>query len=84
MKQRETMEPKNTPVFVQIDDYKDVLDVVELIKNKLEEAQALVSQIHDLKTQEDKELELWYKEITDIEQKIGFIDKTLLEPDHEE
>jgi hypothetical protein len=76
------MDTKNTPVFVKIDDYKDVVDVVDLIKNKLEEARALVSQLNDLKSQEDHELELWYNEIADVEHKVEFIDRTLLEPDN--
>ncbi|MBI4738147.1 hypothetical protein HY772_01050 [Candidatus Woesearchaeota archaeon] len=77
------MEEKQTAVFVKIDDYKDVLDVVDLIKNKLTEARATISQINDLKAQEDHELELWYNEITDVEHKVEFIDHALLEPENQ-
>jgi len=71
-----------TPVFVKIDEYKDVLDVIDLIKNKLAEAKSTISKINDLKNQEDSELELWHNEIADIERKMTFVDETLIEPDN--
>lgn len=69
-----------TPVFVKIDDYKDVLDVLDLIKRKIGDAKTLMNQINQLKNQEDAELELWFNEISDVERKIEFMDQTLLEP----
>ena len=71
-----------TPVFVKVDDYKDVLDIVDLIKTKLDDAKKVIHQINELKNQEDSELELWYQEVEDITRKVDFIDKTLLEPEN--
>ncbi len=73
---------QQTPVFVKIDEYKDVLDILDLIKNKIKEAKAAISDINDLKNQEDAALLEWSNEITDIEKKIDFIDQTLLEPEN--
>jgi len=69
------------PVFVKIEDYKDVLDVVNMIKNKVEDAKKTLDKINELKNSEDAELELWSNSLDEIERKADFIDKTLFEPE---
>ncbi|MBU0461220.1 MAG: hypothetical protein KJ574_01400 [Nanoarchaeota archaeon] len=73
---------RQTPVFVRIEDYKDVLDIMELIKAKIIEAKQIIEQINTLKNQEDSELELWHNELDDVERKIEYMDKTLFEPEN--
>ena len=73
---------RQTPVFVRIEDYKDVLDIMELIKNKVIEAKKTIGEINVLKNQEDSELELWQNELSDVERKIDYMDKTLFEPEN--
>lgn len=73
---------KQTPVFVKIDEYKDVLDILDLIKNKINEAKITIQGINELKNQEDTELETWYHEVHDIEKRIEYIDNVLLEPEN--
>ncbi len=68
------------PVYVKIDEYKDVLDLIKMIKNKLAEAKELLSRINELKNEEDAELELWHSGVEEIERKIEFVDKALFEP----
>ena len=69
------------PVFVKIDDYKDILDVLDLIKDRLEEAKRTLADINELKNDEDAELELWSSTLNEIEKKLGDIDRTLFEPE---
>ncbi|MBW2971426.1 hypothetical protein KY359_00170 [Candidatus Woesearchaeota archaeon] len=73
---------RQAPVFVKVDEYKDVLDILDLVKNKISEAKSTLREINDLKNQEDSELAIWSKEIGDIERKVDFIDQTLLEPEN--
>jgi len=68
------------PVFVRIDEYKDVLDVMNMVRNKLEEAKATITKINELKNEEDSELELWRTGVEEIERKIAFVDKILFQP----
>jgi hypothetical protein len=68
------------PVFVRIDEYRDVLDVMNMVRNKLEEAKATIAKINELKNEEDSELELWRTGVEEIERKIAFVDKVLFEP----
>lgn len=72
---------KELPVFIKIEDYKDVIDVMELIKNKILEANDVLEKIRRLKAEEDAELELWNSNLEDVERKISYIDRTLFEPE---
>lgn len=68
------------PVFVKIDEYKDVLDVMNMIKNKIEEAEDTLNKINELKNEEDAELELWRTGLEEVKRKVEFVDKALFEP----
>ncbi len=72
---------KELPVFIKIEDYKDVIDIMELTKNKVLEANEILEKIRRLKAEEDAELELWNSNLEDIERKISYIDRTLFEPE---
>lgn len=69
------------PVFVKIEDYKDVLDVVNIIKNKIDDARKTLEKVNELKNEEDTELEIWQNSLNEIERKVDYIDKTLFEPE---
>ena len=69
-----------TQVFVKIDNYKDVLHAVGLIKDKLNEAKSTLGKIRELKHQEDTELEGWEGKLGEIESRMEGIDGILFEP----
>ena len=69
------------PVFVRIDEYKDVLEIMGLIKDKLNEARDTLGKINELKNEEDSELEIWNTTLEEIEKKVEQIDKELFEPE---
>lgn len=68
------------PIFVRIEEYRDVLDVVAMIKNKMEEAKELLHKINELKNEEDRELERWQQGLDAVERRMTYIDKSLFEP----
>ena len=68
-------------VFVKIDEYQDILDTVNVVKNKINEAKDVLSKINDLKNKEDAELDLWHAELDEVSRKVTFIDKELFEPE---
>ncbi|MFP4112406.1 MAG: hypothetical protein ACLFPQ_01705 [Candidatus Woesearchaeota archaeon] len=76
----EPMRAPEMPVFVKIEDYKDVIDIMELIKSKVNEANKILDNIRQLKSQEDAELEQWSANIEEVERKVAYVDKTLFEP----
>ncbi|MBS3175959.1 hypothetical protein J4457_01860 [Candidatus Woesearchaeota archaeon] len=69
------------PIFVKIEEYKNIVDVLRLTQEKLEKAKMLISKIQELKQQEDAELDAWQSEIEDIDGRLDLINKTLLEPE---
>jgi len=71
---------EKAPVFVKIEEYKDIVDIMTLIREKLRQAKFLLDKIAELKAQEDSELSTWAKELEDVESRMSSIDKALLEP----
>ena len=69
------------PVFVKIDEYKDILEIIGLIKSKLEQARDTLNKIIEIKNQEDNELVTWQSDLDEVEKKIALIDGTLFEPE---
>ena len=72
---------KGSPIFVKIDEYKDILDVIALLKAKISEAKSILGKINEIKNVEDKEIETWANELEEVERKLYYIDRTLLEPE---
>jgi hypothetical protein len=68
------------PVFVKIDEYKDIMDIMTLMREKLRQAKFLLDKVAELKAQEDQELATWAKELEDVETRVASIDKSLFEP----
>ncbi len=69
------------PVFVKIDEYEDVLNLVKNVRRKLDEAKDTLIKINDLKNEEDHQLELWQNTLNEVEKKVDFLDHSLSEPE---
>lgn len=70
---------KSLPVFVKIADYKEVLNVVDVMKQKLKETTQTLNKIKELKAEEDKEIQDWEKNIVEISRRLAFIDSAFFE-----
>ena len=69
------------PVFVKVDEYKDILDVLDMVKAKIKEIRDVLGNINALRNEEDAELAMWNNTINDIEKKIDSIDRIMFEPE---
>lgn len=69
------------PVFIKVEEYSDVLELVNKIQKKLDEAKETLARINDLKNEEDHQLELWQNSLNEIEKKMVIINHSLSEPD---
>lgn len=67
------------PLFIKIDRYKEAIANIDLIKDKIREADAVINKIYDLKTEEEKELTEWHSTLTKIKEKLIAVDKKLFE-----
>ncbi len=68
------------PVFIKVDEYKDIVDMIELTQEKVKEARALLEKVNELKAEEDAELEAWSNNLNAIDKKLDFVDRSLFEP----
>ena len=75
-------EQRGMPVFVKVEEYRQILDVVDMIKGKVRQLQDTISTMSSLREEEDAELEMWSNTIKEIEKKIDDMDKMMFEPEH--
>ena len=73
------MEEKETQLFIKIENYKEVIDLMRSIKRKIEESKTNLERIYTIKSEEDVKIEEWDDLLRDLEKKTTFIDETLLE-----
>ena len=73
------MTEKAMPVFVKIEDCTDIIDILNIMKEKIRRAHVLLDRINDLKTQEDTALISWKKDLEIVEDRVRLIDKKLFE-----
>ena len=74
-------ERTGAPVFVKVDEYKEILDVLDMIKGRVKEIRDTLNDIKTLRNEEDAELAMWNNAISDIEKKIDGIDNIMFEPE---
>jgi len=72
---------KDTQIFVKISEYKGLLNTMNLIKSKLNEAKNTLAKINSIKSEEDSELGVWSNALNEVERKIEDIDRKLFEPE---
>lgn len=70
------------PVFVKVDEYREILDVLDMIKGRVKEIRGTLENIKTLRHEEDAELIMWNNAVNDIEKKIDGIDRVMFEPGH--
>ncbi|MBS3127456.1 hypothetical protein J4228_04800 [Candidatus Woesearchaeota archaeon] len=78
------MNMERMPVFVKIDEYDEVLNLVKVIRRKIDEAKETLLKINDLKNEEDHQLEMWQNTLAEVEKKIDFMDHSLTQPENYE
>lgn len=60
----------NKPLFIKLTEYKDVRDIVQLVRNKVGDIKKTLYEIDSLKRQEEDELAKWHATVDEIEKKI--------------
>jgi hypothetical protein len=61
---------ESNPVFVKIDKYKDIMDLIEVIDKKIGTVKQILSDLDELKQKEDEEIAAWEKNVEEISHKI--------------
>lgn len=68
-------------MFVKVEDYKEILEVLEMIRERVHEIKQVLDNVKSLRNEEDVELAVWDKSISEIEKKVEGIDKIMFEPE---
>jgi hypothetical protein len=70
---------KEKPVFVQIDDYRDAMNNIEILKQKVREVEFILDKLNEIKSQEQLEISNCETSLNKIKEKLVEIDKKLFE-----
>jgi hypothetical protein len=68
---------ESEPIFVRMDKFQEGLDSLENAKKQIFEIEKLMKNIHDIKDAEEKELELWERQIQIAKSQIDKVDKSV-------
>lgn len=63
------------PLFVSMQDYKEIINGINTTKDSLEEAEVIVARLNDLKIAQERIFEDWKNQLEDIERKISYVDE---------
>lgn len=64
---------ENVPIYVKVDKYKELLDVLKTIEVKLANVNKMIDRINTLKSEEDRQIKQWNDNIADIKDRLARI-----------
>lgn len=70
---------ENVPIYVKVDKYKELLEVLKTINAKLQNVDKTISKINDLKAQEDNQIQSWNDNLADIRARLEKINQAFYE-----
>jgi hypothetical protein len=68
---------ESNPVFVKIDKYKDILNIVEVVNKKVTGVKQLLAELEELKDKETEELNNWKNNLDQITHKLETMQEEL-------
>ena len=72
---------KDMVVYVKLDEYNEIKEIIKLIRTKLKQARALLGVVSELKSKEEAELASISSEIAHVEERVNTADRALTEPE---
>lgn len=66
-------------LFVKVDRYNDLLELITSIKKKLSNADSILKELDDIRLEEEKELKTWQSDLSSIKEGLVAIDEKLFE-----
>ncbi len=68
---------KQEPIFIRLDKFEESLDLFKKVKKQISEIETMLKDIKKLKDEEEKELELWEKEMQSIKIQVEKVDRDI-------
>jgi hypothetical protein len=69
------MEP--APVFIKIEQYKELIEILNAVDQKISESTALLRQLEKLKAEEDAQLKAWTLALDDVKTRSTELNRAL-------
>lgn len=70
---------ENVPIYVKVDKYKELTEVLRTINSKLQQVDKTIAKINELKAQEDSQIQAWNDNLTDIRSRLEKINGAFYE-----
>lgn len=70
---------ENVPIYVKVDKYKELTEVLKTINNKLQQVDKTIAKINELKAQEDNQIQQWNDNLADIRSRLEKINNAFYE-----
>ncbi|HLD02583.1 MAG TPA: hypothetical protein VJC07_02705 [Candidatus Nanoarchaeia archaeon] len=67
------------PLFIKIEDYRDSISSLELLRSKIKETEDYLEKLNDIRLAEEEELKKCKRNLDMIKQKLAIVDKKLFE-----
>jgi len=64
------------PLFVKTNQYRNILDGINIIKNKINECNFVVENLNEIKNKGDKEFSKWRSNLEDMQRKVSLVEKS--------
>ncbi|MFH0870305.1 MAG: hypothetical protein V1866_04585 [archaeon] len=68
---------ESNPVFVKVEKYKEIMDIINVIDKKIGNVRQILSDLDELKSREDDEIASWQKNIEDVSHKLDSLKEEL-------
>ncbi|MBD3313562.1 hypothetical protein GF345_03900 [Candidatus Woesearchaeota archaeon] len=65
------------PIFIKLDEYNELTDILNIIKVKVSEAKQAITNINQLKQEEEAEVEIWSRELEEVEKRMAVVESNL-------
>ncbi len=70
---------RKKPLFIKIDRYEDAIAILNSIREKLDESSNIVSELRQIRRDEDMQLDEWSENIREVKEKLMNVDSMLFE-----
>lgn len=69
-------------VFIKIENYNEILDVLDLFRKKLQDTQGTLDEIVKIRAEEEEEINSWKSNMEQVQNEINKVSKNLFEMNH--
>ena len=74
---RRIISPVERPIFIKIEKFRDSIENIHQIREKLKNASSLIQKIKEVRQREDYELASWERDLGELKAKLDSVDKKL-------